>query len=167
MSKSIKSILLLGFVCLCAAMVVAQSSGKVDNGWACGKPENAQSIEVGDKPNHAYSIDQIKCTSTKGEYAGVKEKEGTGTEFIEMKGDHATGHGVFVETMANGDKVHFSYQITATMKDGKLESGTDKWQATSGTGKFKGIKASGSCTGKGTADGGATWACSGTYTIPK
>jgi hypothetical protein len=160
------SILRLGFVCLCAAVSAAQS-GKVDNGWSCGKPADAHSIEVGDQPGHTYSIDQIKCTSTKGEFAGVKEKEGTGTEFLEVKGNNATGHGIFVETMANGDKIHFTYQITGTMKDGKFETGSDKFQATSGTGKFKGIKASGSCTGKGNADGGASWACTGTYTISK
>jgi hypothetical protein len=43
----------------------------------------------------------------------------------------------------------------------------DKWQAVSGTGKFKGIKASGTCTGTGTPEGGSTLACTGTYTLPK
>jgi hypothetical protein len=160
-----KPVLALIFVCLSAAVALAQ--GKVDNEWTCGKPDMAQSIEVGDQPNHAYSVDQIKCTSTKGEYAGVKEKEGTGTEFAEVTGNGSKGHGIFVETMANGDKMYFTYQFTATMNDGKMESGTNKWQATSGAGKFKGIKASGTCTGKGTADGGVTWACTGTYSLPK
>ena len=54
------------------------------------KPAMGNSIEVGDQPNHAYAIDQIKCTSTKGEIGGVKEKEGTGTEFAEV-----VGRGVF------------------------------------------------------------------------
>jgi hypothetical protein len=162
-----RSAVLLGLVCLCATVAVAQNQGKVDNGWSCSPPAEAKSIEVGDQPGHAYTVDQIKCTSTKGEYAGVREKEGTGTEFIEVKGDNATGHGIIVETMANGDTVYFTFQLTATMKDGKLESATDKWQATSGTGKFKGIKASGSCSGKSTADGSTNWTCTGTYTLPK
>ena len=97
-----KPVLVVGLVCLSATLALAQ--GKVDNGWACGKPAMANSIEVGDQPNHAYAIDQIKCTSTKGEIAGVKEKEGTGTEFAEVTGNSAKGHGVLVETMANGDK---------------------------------------------------------------
>jgi hypothetical protein len=160
-----KPVLLLGLMWLCATVALAQ--GKVANGWACGKPSMGQSIEVGDQPNHAYAIDQIKCTSTKGEIGGVKEKEGTGTEFAEVTGNSSKGHGVFVETMANGDKINFTYQTTATIKDGKMESGSDKWQATSGTGKFKGIKASGTCTGTGTADGATNWTCSGTYTLPK
>jgi hypothetical protein len=94
------------------------------------------SIEVGDQPGHAYAIEQIKCNSTKGEYAGVQEKEGTGTEFIEVTGNSSSGHGVFVETFANGDQATFTYQFTGTMKDGKMQSGTNKWQATNGIGKF-------------------------------
>ena len=160
-----KPVLVLCLVCLCATVVLAQ--GKVDNGWACGKPAMANSIEVGDQPNHAYAIDQIKCTSTKGEIAGVKEKEGTGTEFAEVTGNSSKGHGVFVETMANGDKIHFTYQTTATIKNGQMQTGSDKWQATGGTGKFKGIKARGTCTGTGNADGSTTWACTGTYSLPK
>ncbi len=152
-------------VCLCATGALAQ--GKVANGWACGKPAMGHSIDVGDQPNHAYAIDQIKCTSTKGEIAGVKEKEGTGTEFAEVTGNSSRGHGVFVETMANGDMIHFTYQTTTTVKNGQMESGSDKWQATSGTGKFKGIKASGTCTGTGNADGSTTWTCTGTYSLPK
>ncbi len=119
-----KPVLVVGLVCLCATVALAQ--GKVANGWACGKPAMGQSIEVGDQPNHAYAIDQIKCTSTKGEIAGVKEKVGTGTEFAEVTGNSFKGHGVFVETMANGDKVHSTYQITATLKNGQIQSGSDK-----------------------------------------
>ena len=160
-----KPVLVLGLVCLCATVALAQ--GKVANGWACGKPAMGNSIEIGDQPNHSYAIDQIKCTSTKGEIAGVKEKEGTGTEFAEVTGNSSKGHGVFVETMANGDKINFTYQTTATIRDGKMQSGSDKWQATGGTGKFKGIKASGTCKGTGGADGSTNWTCTGTYSLPK
>jgi hypothetical protein len=160
-------LLLVAVVCVCASLAVAQGkTGKTANGWACPKPTNAHSIEIGDKPGHAYSIDQITCTSTKGEFAGVREKEGTGTEFAEVTGNNLKGHGVFVETMANGDKIHFTYQFTGTTKDGQLQSATDKYQAASGEGKFKGIKASGICRGTGSADGSVNWACNGTYSIP-
>ena len=159
-----KPVLVLGLVCLCATVALAQ--GKVANGWACGKPAMGNSIEVGDQPNHAYSIDQITCTSTKGEIAGVREKEGTGTEFAEVTGNSMKGHGVFVETMANGDKIHFVYQFTATTKDRQMQSGSNKYQATSGAGKFKGIKSSGTCTGTAAADGSVNWSCTGTYSVP-
>lgn len=160
-----KRILVACLVCLCATVVLAQ--GKVENGWACGKPAMANTIEVGDKANHAYAIDQIKCTSTKGEIAGVKEREGTGTEFAEVTGNNSKGHAVWVEIMDNGDKIYATYQPTITLKDGQMQSGSDQWQYTGGTGKFKGIKGSGTCTGKGGADGTSDWTCAGTYTIPK
>jgi len=158
-----KPVLVAVLVGLCATVALAQ--GKVANGWACGKPAIANSIEI--EPNHAYAIDQIKCTSTKGEIGGVREQEGTGTEFAEVTGNKTSGHGIFVETMANGDKIHFNYQTTASLKDGHMQSGSDKWQATRGTGKFKGIKASGTCTGTGAADGSTNWTCTGTYSLPK
>ncbi len=157
-------LLAVGMVCLCASLALAQ--GKIANGWNCPKATDAHSIEIGDKPGHAYSIDQITCTATKGELAGVKEKEGTATEFEEVTGNSMKGHGVFVETMANGDKIDFVYQFTGTTKDGHIEAGSNKYQATNGAGKFKGIKASGTCKGTGKADGSVNWACTGTYAIP-
>jgi hypothetical protein len=160
-----KFVLVVGLMCLSASVALAQ--GKVSNGWACGKPAPAQSIDVGDQANHAYSLAQIKCTSTKGEIAGVREKEGTGTEFAEVKGNASSGHGVFVETMANGDTINFSYKTSAAIKNGQLQSGTNKWQATGGTGKFKGITGIGTCKGTGNPDGSTTWTCAGTYSIPK
>ena len=94
-----KSLFSICVVCLCASFALAQ--GKVANEWKCAKPTMQHSIEVGDQANHAYSISQTKCAATKGEIGGVKEKEGTGTDFIEVTGNNSSGHGVFVETMAN------------------------------------------------------------------
>lgn len=152
-------------VFLCASLALAQ--GKIANEWKCPKSAMRHSIEVGDQPNHAYSISQSKCTGTKGEIAGVKEKEGTGTDFGEVKGNTSSGHGVYVETMANGDKINYTYTGSSTMKNGQMQSGSNQWQATNGTGKFKGIKARGTCKGTGNPDGSATWTCGGTYSLPK
>jgi hypothetical protein len=162
-----KLMFVVGLVCLCATVALSQNEGKVSNGWSCSKPEQMNSIDVGDQPGHAYAIEQLKCTSTKGEYAGVREKEGTGTEFVEVTGNKSSGHGVFVETFANGDKATFTYQFTGAMADGKMQSGTNKWQATSGTGKFQGMKASGTCKATGNPDGSTNFACEGTYSLPK
>ena len=156
---------LLALACLCATVALAQE--KVEVTWACAKPSPANSIEVGDKPNHAYAIDQVKCTATKGELAGVKEKDGMGTEFAEITGNGSKGHAEWVETLSNGDKVYAAYQPTITFKDGQMQSGSDKWQYTGGTSKFKGLKGSGTCKGTGKPDGSSTWDCSGTYTLPK
>jgi hypothetical protein len=161
-----KLMCVVGLVCLCAT-ALAQNEGKVSNGWLCSKPDQMNSIDVGDQPGHAYAIEQIKCTSTKGEYAGVREKEGTGTEFVEVAGNKSSGHGVFVETFANGDQATFTYQFTGTMTDGKMQSGTNMWQATNGMGKFKGMKASGTCKATGNPDGSTSFACEGTYSLPK
>ena len=162
-----KLMLGVGLVCFCATVALSQNQGKVSNGWSCSKPEQMNSIDVGDQPGHAYAIEQIKCTSTKGEIAGVRDKEGTGTEFVEITGNKSSGHGVFVETFANGDKATFTYQFTGAIADGKMQSGTNKWQATSGTGKFEGMKASGTCNATGNPDGTTSFACEGTYKLPK
>jgi hypothetical protein len=88
----------------------------------------ANSIPVTDEDNHVYSINLFKCTASKGEIAGGKKKEGTGTEFDDVNGSALKGHGVFVESLDNGDKLHINYQATGTMKDGAMESGSNKWE---------------------------------------
>jgi len=162
-----KLVCVVGLVCLCSVLALAQNEGKVSNGWSCAKPTDTKTINVGDEPGHAYAVSQFKCASTKGEYGGVKEKEGTATEIDEIKGGKLTGHGIFMESFANGDSANFTYQISAGIKDGKMTSVADKWQAVNGTGKFKGIKASGTCKGMGTPEGGSSLTCDGTYTLPK
>ncbi|MBV9610764.1 MAG: hypothetical protein JO187_14470 [Acidobacteria bacterium] len=112
-------------------------------------------------------MDQINCTATKGELAGVKEKSGVGTEFMDIDGDKVTGHGEFVETLENSDKDVFTYQFSGTVKDGAFQSGTDKWTLREGAGKLKGAKGSGSCKGTGNSDQSVTWECTGNYTGAK
>src|SRR5438477_13162965 len=74
-----KSALLVGLVCVCAVAALGQN--KISNQWNCAKATVEHSLPVGDQPNHAYMINQFKCTAAKGEMAGVKDKEGSGTEF--------------------------------------------------------------------------------------
>jgi hypothetical protein len=158
------------FVTVCSVLlfsIMSVGQGKVDSHWKCeAKPAMEHSIEVGDQPGHAYWIGQGKCASVKGAIGDVKEQDGMWTQFNDGSGNTNPMHGVFVVTMANGDKVFYSYHGTANMKDGKMESGTDKWSITGGTGKFKGAKGEGSCKGKGNPDGD-TWDCEGTYAIAK
>jgi len=49
----------------------------------------------------------------------------------------------------------------------QMQSGSDMWQYTGGTGKFKGIKGSGTCKGTASADGSTNWTCTATYSLPK
>src|SRR5215469_4211868 len=108
---------------LCMVSNIAPALEKSNVQWKCDKPAVQHAIDVGDKPGHAYAIDQINCTAIKGEIGGVKMKSGTGTEFLDIKGDKTTGHGEFVESMENGDKNYYKYEFTGTSKDGAFESG--------------------------------------------
>jgi hypothetical protein len=151
--------------CLCGVSTIASAQGKSNVQWRCDKPAPKHTLNVGDSSSHAYAIEQINCTPIKGEIAGVgKMKSGTGTEFVEVNGDMANGHGEFVETMENGDKNHYKYEFTGTFKNGAFESGSNKWSMTEGGGKMKGGKASGTCNAKGNADGSTTFDCMGNYT---
>ena len=134
--------------------------------WKCDKPSDQHSINVGDKPGHTYAVDQINCTPVNGDINGARRKSGTGTEFLEFRGNRFTGHGEFIETMENGDRNFYTYQMTGTSQNGVLQ-GSDTWSMREGAGKLKGAKATGSCKGGSNPDGTATWNCSGDYTMAK
>src|SRR5258705_8410263 len=132
--------------------------------WKCTPQGTPTALAVGDVAGHAYVIDQQKCTALKGSVAGVKQKEGMVTEFAEATGNNAKGHGVFVETLSSGDKIHYTFTSAGVSKDGKLVSGSDKWTVVGGTGKFKGATGSGMCKGTGSPDGSSTFDCTGSIT---
>jgi hypothetical protein len=159
----------LAATCLAVPTTLAQApaSGKTASSWTCAAPSPVNALPVGDEPNHMYVVEQVKCTATKGEIAGVKEKDGASTEFVEVTGDTSKGQGVFVETLANGDKAFVSYTFTGMSKNKVMMSGSNKWTFTGGTGTLKGVKGNGTCTAKGNADGTANFECSGSYTLGK
>lgn len=159
--------LVLGLCVVVLPASGAMAQGRVSVTWNCPKATLAHSLEAGDQPNHVYSISQAKCTASKGEIAGVKSQEGVGTEFHEITGSADRFHGTFVETLANGDTIAYTYEGTAVLKAGQLQTASHKWSAISGTGSFKGIKAAGTCKGIGKPDGSAQFECTGDYTIPK
>ena len=147
-----------------AAAAVAQT--KISGTSQCAKPDPQHMIQVGDHPNHAYAISQSKCTWTKPyEVGGTQAKDDVVTAFDEINGDKSRNHGLVSNTMANGDKAHVSFQGTATLKDGAPQTSEGKWRFTSGTGKLKGIKGSGTYKGKGSPDG-VTFEIEGEYTLP-
>jgi hypothetical protein len=162
-----KLVLMVVALLAVASVSSAQTSGKVSTVWKCAAPSPAHVLPPGDAPDHVYVLQQTKCTATSGEIAGMKQKEGVPTEFVEGTGSSAKGHGVFVETMANGDKIFYSYDFTGTSKNKVFETGTNKWTVTNGTGQFKGMKGTGTCQAKGNADGTAEFTCTGTYTLAK
>ena len=147
--------------------VLAQGKTALSTSWTCATVEPVHTIAVPGQADHAYSLYQVKCTATKGEIAGVKQKEGIATEFGEAMGSAGKSHGIFVETLASGDTATYDFQSTSTMKNKIVESASNTWTITSGTGKLKGIKGSGSCKGKGNADGSLRLDCTGRYAMPK
>ena len=145
----------------------AVKSGKTASSWNCAAPSPMHAVPVGDAADHMYVVQQTKCTATKGEIGGVKEQQGTATEFVDVRGDKAKGQGTFVETLANGDKVYVAYTFEGTSRDKVFQVGSNKWTFVEGTGMLKGAKASGTCTAKGSPDGGIIFDCTGTYTLAK
>ena len=151
---------------VCTTLSAAQE--KISSQWKCdGKPADQHAIAVGDHEGHSYSIAQGKCTAEKGSLGDVKEQEGTFTEFGDVNGESIQNHGVFVETVAGGDKIFYHYHGSQAAKDGKFETGDNKFTFAGGTGKFKGVKGEGGCKGKSNPDGSSTWTCEGTCTAAK
>jgi hypothetical protein len=97
--------------------------------------------------------------------SGFAEKTGAYTEFQEIWKASINFHGRFNVTMENGDKVYYTYEGSAPTDITKPFS--SKMKLLSGTGKYKGIKGSETCSGKINADGSFDMGCTGTYSIGK
>ena len=155
-------------VALVALGALATAQTKITGTAQCAKPDPMHSIAVGDHPNHSYMISQFKCTWTKPvDYGVTQNKEGSSTQFDEVTGNTSRSHGLFIDTMANGDKTHVSYQSKVTMKDGMPQTIESVWSFASGTGKLKGIKGKGTAKGTGNPDGSVTYEVEGEFALPK
>jgi hypothetical protein len=149
---------------LCMAGSVAGAQA-VNVTWHCAPLGKPTAVEVGDAAGHAFVLEQGKCTALKSsDIAGVKQKEGQVTQFTDATGNSAKGHGIFVETLSSGDKIHYTFTFTGVSKNGKPVSGANRWTAVGGTGKFKGATGSGTCKGTGSPDGSTNYECAGTVT---
>ena len=152
---------------LVALALSAGAQTKISGKLNCAKPDVNSSAEVADAAGHMMMLTKATCTwSAPLDIGGVKTKTAIDVAIGEVHGASGSNHGYSVSTMDNGDKTTASYQGTMQMnKDG---SGTFKgtWKFSSGTGKFKGIKGSGTFTGTGAADGSATGDIEGEYTLP-
>ena len=156
--------LLLVALALLVSASVAMAQGKVDTKWHCSKPAAEHKLDVGDAPDHGYSIAQGTCNATSSDSA-FKEKTGDYTEFQELWKASFTNHGRFNVTMDNGDKVYYTYEGSASTDITKPFS--QKTKILSGTGKYKGIKGTGTCSEKINADGSADLVCTGKYSMGK
>ena len=161
--KAIRAFLVILFA---TSVGVAQT--EIAGTVQCGKPDEEHVLQVGDHPNHSFSISKGKCTWTKPiEIVGTQAKESVGTFFDEITGNKSSGHGYVVDTWANGDKSYVRVQTKGTLKDGKPESGQGTWILTGGTGKLKGIKGKGTSKPTFAPDGSATIEVEGHYELPK
>jgi hypothetical protein len=143
---------------------VTMAQGKVDTKWHCPKESVSHKLDVGDVPGHSYMIFQGTCNATASD-SGFAEKTCAATQFQEIWKASFNFHGRFNVTMDNGDKVYYTYEGSASTDITKPFPG--KWKILSGTGKYKGIKGSGTCSRKINADGSSDVGCTGTYSMGK
>jgi hypothetical protein len=139
---------------------MAQS--KVDTKWHCAKQSAEHKLNVGDLPDHSYGILQGTCNAASS-HSGFAEKVGDYTEFQETWKATISFHGRFNVTMDDGDKVYYTYEGSASTDITKPFS--QKMKILSGTGKYKGIKGTGTCLQTINADGSADLGCTGTYSM--
>lgn len=155
-------------IAVLAFATLLSAQNKISGTVQCGKSDEQHMLEVGDHPGHSLMISKGKCTWTKPmEIAGTQTKEDVSTDFDDVRGNKAQGHGYVVGTMANGDQIYVRIQGSSTLKDGAVETGGGTWSFTGGTGKLKGVKGKGSYKGKGAPDGSATFEVEGEYELPK
>lgn len=156
-----RKLLVFGFSLVVSASVT-MAQNKVHTNWHCEKPAAENKFDVGDMPDHMYWIGQGTCSAISSEGA-FAEKSGQYTEFRDVRKAAFSNHGRFNVTADNGDKIYYTYEGTGSTDVTKPAS--NKWKIVSGTGKYKGVKGSGACSGKPSADGSGDWDCTGTYTM--
>ena len=153
------------FLAVVSMATAVNAQTKISGKSTCAPPEVQHMIPVGDQEGHTFGISKQDCTwDTPLEINGIKSKAGVNTGFDEVEDGKSKAHGFYLDTMENGDQAHYRWKGTMVLKGEKPESGDIEWELTRGTGKMKGVKASGTCKGKGTAEGGISWECTGSYT---
>src|SRR5208337_4514919 len=151
----------------CSLLVFGSATmaqGKVDTKFHCPKESANYKLDVGDVPGHSYMILQGTCNVTASD-SGFPEKTGVYTEFLEAWKTSFNFHGRSIMTMENGDKVYYTFEGSGSADSTKPASSKSK--ILRGTGKYKGIKGSGTCSIKSNPDGSFDMECTGTYSIGK
>jgi hypothetical protein len=161
----IRMMAVAGLAFMLASAVGAQT--KLTGTVTCAKPDPSYTIEVGDQPGHVYSLDKSSCSwGADTLINGMKITADTGTGTSESTATKTTSNGSRMATMENGDKFFASVHDSSPIKDGKPTNIAGTFTINGGTGKLKGIKGHGTYTVTLGADGTATVAVTGEYTIP-
>jgi len=150
-----------------ASAPLAQAQTKISGTVQCAKPAQEFSIPVEGEAGHAYAISKGTCTWIKPmEIAGTKTKDDVLTNYDEIKGDTAQGHGDGVGTLVSGDQFRVRLDSKTILKDGAPLSSDGKWKFVGGTGALKTVKGGGSYTCKAGPEG-MTCEVSGDYSVTK
>ena len=152
--------LLLVAACLLALASAAMAQDKIDSKWHGAKATAMHQFDVGDVADHSYQIAQGTCDATS---SSAGEKSGAYTEFDELWKASYTGHGRFNVKTDDGDTVYYTYETTGAADVKKPAS--NKFKIVGGTGKHKGIKGSGTCSGTRHEDESSDWTCTGSYSM--
>ncbi len=158
---------LLAFSCvfMLASSAVAQT--KFSGTLECGKADPTYTIQVPDREGYSFVISQTKCTWTKPfAIAGLESKNNVQTESDEVTGNTIKNIAYGSTQFSNGDK---AFHRGLSTVDQKAQTSLGKWTFTTGTGKLRGIKGSGTstCKIKSTASGeNYTCEVEGEYTLP-
>ena len=144
-----------------------EAQTKMSGSGTCAKADVEHSIAVPDSPGQSFTISQTKCTWSKPwEIEGQATTGGVATIFAHTIGNTVHQSEVYVDTLANGDKVFYRYSENGTLKNNVPQPSKGKWTITNGTGKATGIKGSGTCSVTPVADGSVKFECEGEYTMP-
>jgi len=151
-------------ICLFTLPALVAAQNKISGTAHCNKPDIQQKVDISDHPGHMLTVTQAKCTWTKPlEVDGVQSKDGEDSGISDLHGMAGTGHGYYIDIMANGDKSFVRWQGKQS-QDGTAE-GT--WKYAGGTGKFKTLRGGGTYKGKAAQDGSVDFDVEGEYTLGK
>ena len=157
---------ILAFTFLTLTATIATAQTKTTGEGKCGKPEQQQSIDVGDRAGHALALVKFSCTwTTPYEIAGLKTKDYTGTVTSDVNGGKGQDHGYVVITMDNGDKAFVRFTGSGTNAKDGTTAGEGTWSYSGGTGKLRGLTGKGTYKSTGNADG-AQDHVEGEYALP-
>ena len=141
----------------------ATAQDKIDTQWHCPNVSANHELPVGDVPDHDYVILQGTCSASSSR--GLAEKTTAYTEFVESWKESNKFFGRWNVTLQDGERIFYSYEGAETTASKKPV--TDHWKILSGTGKYKRINGSGTCTGRVLDDGSSDWECVGKYSLAK
>jgi hypothetical protein len=155
----------LAFACILAISMSVAAQTKLVATIDCQKADLQHTIAIPDQQGFEYQISQNKCTWRKGSaLEGIESKDAVNVIFDDVRGAAIRTTHTQVTHYTNGDKVF----VTGTGNlNQKTSANSGKWSYTGGTGKFRGIKGSGTYTCKST-DANGNYSCDveGEYTLP-